>query len=322
MESMDISSDESSSSCPSEPDEFNLERDNLNASVESKDKYKQLLQETMLTCLIIQDEREEVEHNIKLINDQIEKLKLNLSNGKNGFSFEDDSDDIQFTHHAVFKLREENEIERLKAIENDDKYLNYSRIDLYNVPLNSKPVMNFLEFSLPNQLETFCFNLEGKDINIDKYLKQLFARIESVSMSISINHCIFDEASMKFMMETGMSSLKHLKLLDLSYWKGINVELLADGMPYYKNLTTLVMHHCGLNKEDSKSMSSLFDKIENCIYLDLRYNKLDFEIVVNFLNKLPDLNYLFIKRNSEREHYYVELLRNNEYRGLVDPWDP
>ena len=103
--------------------------------------------------------------------------------------------------------------------------------------------MNFLELMLPSQLETFCFNLDGKDINIDKYLKQLFTRIESVSISISINHCIFDEASMKFMMETGMNSLKHLKLLDLSYCKGISIELMAEGMPHFKNLTALVMHH-------------------------------------------------------------------------------
>ena len=69
-------------------------------------------------------------------------------------------------------------------------------------------------------------------------------------------------------------------------------------------------------------MSTLFEKLEKCIYLDLRYNKLNIEVIVECLFKLPDLNYLFLKRNSERELNYVELLRNHDYRGLIDPWDP
>lgn len=69
-------------------------------------------------------------------------------------------------------------------------------------------------------------------------------------------------------------------------------------------------------------MGKLFNKIQKCIYLDLRYNKLDVKTVVQcIVYYLPELNYLFLKGNLESEPY-VELLRNQEFTGLVDPWEP
>ena len=134
MESLDMSNDESSSSNSSDTGEYELDKNNIDPSMFASEKYKQLFQESTLTHLIIKDEKEELEHNIKLMNEQIEQLKVDMFLGRNEFSTTNKIVNLSSMYHEAFWLREENEIERLKAIESDKKYSEYSRIDLYNVP--------------------------------------------------------------------------------------------------------------------------------------------------------------------------------------------
>ena len=66
---------------------------------------------------------------------------------------------------------------------------------------------------------------------------------------------------MSYLMQEGISLLSHLQLLDLSYCQGISIELLTEGMPIFKNLKSLIMHHCGFEKKESIYFISLFYKI-------------------------------------------------------------
>jgi hypothetical protein len=122
----------------------------------------------------------------------------------------------ELTYYVSFKLNEDDEIERLKQFYNTTEYIKCTKIDLYNVPQCSKPVLKFLEDCKPTKISCFSFNLEGKDIKIDKYIHSLMKRIVGVKDSLSINHCDFDFNSLNSFIEQGFPLFSTLKLLDLS----------------------------------------------------------------------------------------------------------
>lgn len=306
--------DDSSSSHSSDSEGMVLEKDNIAPHFFATESYRRLMQDSALTHLMIEEERNEIEHNIQRVNSQLQKLENEIVETQ---STDNHHKNGQNVFHLIFKLNDDNDIERFKSAD----FTNWSRIDLYNIPLNSKAVLNFWENNFPDQLDTFCFNLNGKDIDIEKYIKALFKNLSCVKVSFSLNHCLFKESSMTYLMQDGANLLSHLQLLDLSYCQGISIELLAEGMPIFKHLKSLVMHHCGFEKEESIYFISLFYKIPFWIYLDLRFNNLDLETIAKNLILLPELNYLFVKRNEDSD-LYIENLRNYGYTGLVDPWEP
>ena len=147
------------------------------------------------------------------------------------------------TYSICFKLNEDDEIERLKQFYNTNMCDYYTKIDLYNVPQSSKPVIKFLEDGMSLPLDSFSFNLEGKDIKIEKYILNLMKRIVSVRDSLSINHCDFDFNSLTTFIDSSSSTFCKLKLLDLSFCDGIPLEMLASKTMVYKNLSSLILHH-------------------------------------------------------------------------------
>lgn len=96
-------------------------------------------------------------------------------------------------------------------------YHKCTKIDLYNVPQSSKPVINFLENDIPEQCNSFSFNLspnlEGKEIKINKYIHSFFKRMMNVDQSLCINFCEFDPESITMFVEQGFTLLSNIRLL-------------------------------------------------------------------------------------------------------------
>ena len=227
----------------------------------------------------------------------------------------------QNNSYLCFKLNEDDEIERLKQLNKSSDLSKCTQIDLYNVPQSSKPVVNFLERDLPQWLNSFSFNLEGKDIHIDKYVHSLFKRMTKINEGFSINFWEFDTATLKIFLDKGNSMLSNLKLLDLSYCQGLSIKTIATKIDVFKNLSSLIMHHWNIQSDETKYFKELFEKAQNIVYWDLRYNQIKLELFITYVCIVPELYYLFVKGNVI-EGDYMYLLRKYEFTGLIDPWVP
>lgn len=92
-------------------------------------------------------------------------------------------------------------------------------------------------------------------------------------------------------------------------------------MATYKNLSSLILHNCGIKNIETVHFKELFEKSPKLVYLDVRHNEINVEMFIKYIYLLPELYYLFMSNNSTNNEY-ISLLRKYEYTGLIDPWIP
>jgi len=156
--------------------------------------------------------------------------------------------------------------------------------------------------------------IDGKN-----FIKIRTIRVKSIGDEVCLNNCLkwimyhlgqeskmfnFPEKHIGSLSDEGISTIE---LLDLSSCKGIDLKALANKAPMFKNLTSLILHKCGLLKEDTLDLVTLFDKTPNLIYLDIKHNSLDLIKILDAAEKLPELGYLLVDGNPKPKGFMEEV---------------
>jgi len=146
-------------------------------------------------------------------------------------------------------------------------------------------------------------------------------RVKSIGSKVCINNCLnwlmfhlgqeakascSPEYPIDFRMEEGVSTIE---LLDFTSCKDINLKVLADKAPMFKDLSSLILTKCGLQKGESEILQLLFDKMPNLIYLDIRHNSLDLMVVLESVSRLSQLSYLMVDGNPKPKGFMEEVRR-------------